>query len=114
MLGSLGYQWGRSQTHGAAQMLAPPLPAHVTLVAIAHMRSRDQLLAPSALPQVLSLFSFHYTFHILSSQGHAHTELLLRETDEAQENTDISETPARLGTCLLSSRGKTMEKETRL
>lgn len=37
MLGSLGYPWVRLQTRGAA---------HVTLLEIPHVRSREQLLAP--------------------------------------------------------------------
>lgn len=63
MLGSLGYQWVRSD-HGATQMHAPPLPAHVTLVEIPHVPSRDQLLAPSALPHVLSLFTMPLSFTV--------------------------------------------------
>lgn len=76
MLGSLGYPWVRLQTRWAAQM-------HVTLLEISHVHSREQLLAPSTLPHIL--FFFTTPLHVHSSQGCAHMQLLLRETDGVQE-----------------------------
>lgn len=58
----LGLSVGEITDHGATQMHAPPLPAPVTLVESPHVPSRDQLLAPSTLPHVLSLFTMPLSF----------------------------------------------------